>query len=335
MTKTERLKSFDLLKLFTIFLVIWGHCIQYLLSSDYLDEPVYRIIYTFHMPLFMMISGYFAYSSMFLSVKPFLIKKIKTLILPIISWNIVSWFILDCILNLLQGEKMSCDGLWLMFRHNFWFLKSCFICYCITYIGFNSGLKKCLWIPFAVFISFFIPYQMYLMYPAFIVGILLRSDNKFRTFVYSHFYLLFIVFIVQLIFINKSFWLPHGIRSFIMKSDYILLSHYLFIILYRIIIGLVGSLMFIRLFDVVCDKIKCINRIPIIEWGQYTLEIYILQTFILEQFISSFLKLDNMEFIYFNFVVSPVISFVVLTLCVLIAKMLHKSKVLSLILFGK
>lgn len=335
MTQTKRLKSFDLLKLFTIFLVIWGHCIQYLLSSDYLDEPVYLVIYTFHMPLFMMISGYFSYSSMSLNVKPFLIKKIKTLILPIVSWNIVLWFILNCIPNLLRGEKLSCDSLWFMFRYNFWFLKSCFICYCITYIGFNSGLKKCLWIPFAVFISFFLPYQMYLMYPAFIVGILLRSDNKFRTFVYRHFYILFIVFIVQLIFIDKSFWQHNNLMSFVMKNDYSIILHYLFVLLYRIIIGLSGSLMFIRLFDIICDKMKCLNTVPIVEWGQYTLEIYILQTLILEYFLSSFLRLDNMGFISFNFIVSPIISFVVLTLCVVLAKMLHKSKVLSLILFGK
>lgn len=287
------------------------------------------------MPLFMMISGYFAYSSMFLNVRPFLIKKIKALILPCFSWDIISWIILDCILSLLHGGEISWESLWLSFRYNYWFLKSCFICYCITYIGYNSGFKKRLWIPIAIFICFFIPYQMYLMYPAFIVGILIRSDNRFRTFAYKYFYFLCIVFIVQLVFIDKSFWLPFGISSFIMKNDYMLFLHYLFIVLYRIVIGIAGSLIFIRLFDVMCDKIKSLNTMPIIEWGQYTLEIYILQTFILERALSNLLKLDNIGFIYFNFIVSPIISFVVLTLCMVIAKLLHKSRVLSLALFGK
>ena len=73
MLKT-RIKAFDFLKFFAIFLVIWGHVIQYFLSSDYSDELVYRIIYSFHMPLFMMVSGYFSVSSMSLSIGTFLRK---------------------------------------------------------------------------------------------------------------------------------------------------------------------------------------------------------------------------------------------------------------------
>ena len=59
-----RLVQFDAVKLFAIYMVILGHCIQHLLSSDYLDEPGYIMIYSFHMPLFMMISGYFASSGL-------------------------------------------------------------------------------------------------------------------------------------------------------------------------------------------------------------------------------------------------------------------------------
>ena len=70
----NRLRSFDILKLFAIFLVLWGHCIQYFLSSKPVDEPLYRTIYAFHMPLFMMISGYFAASSMHIRLNDFLKK---------------------------------------------------------------------------------------------------------------------------------------------------------------------------------------------------------------------------------------------------------------------
>lgn len=57
----ERLVYFDLLKLFAIYLVIIGHCVQYLLPTRPYDEPLYVYIYSFHMPLFMMISGFFSY----------------------------------------------------------------------------------------------------------------------------------------------------------------------------------------------------------------------------------------------------------------------------------
>ena len=57
----NRIIAFDLIKLFAIFLVIEGHCTQHLLSSFEYDEPVYVYIYSFHMPLFMFLSGYFSF----------------------------------------------------------------------------------------------------------------------------------------------------------------------------------------------------------------------------------------------------------------------------------
>lgn len=59
--RKERLASMDMLKGFAIFMVIAGHTIQYLISGDYCDKSAYRVIYSFHMPLFMAISGFFSY----------------------------------------------------------------------------------------------------------------------------------------------------------------------------------------------------------------------------------------------------------------------------------
>lgn len=57
-TKSGRLASLDMLKGFAIFMVIAGHAVQYLISGDYYDKAVYRVIYSFHMPLFMAITGF-------------------------------------------------------------------------------------------------------------------------------------------------------------------------------------------------------------------------------------------------------------------------------------
>ena len=56
----KRLVQFDLLKLFTICLVLIGHTVQGLLPSHPYEEPLYVYIYSFHMPLFMMMSGFFS-----------------------------------------------------------------------------------------------------------------------------------------------------------------------------------------------------------------------------------------------------------------------------------
>lgn len=58
----------DYTKAFAILLVVVGHCIQYGSGQNYLKEELFfdnilfKFIYSFHMPLFMLISGYlFAY----------------------------------------------------------------------------------------------------------------------------------------------------------------------------------------------------------------------------------------------------------------------------------
>jgi len=55
----NRILWLDALKCFAMFLVIWGHVIQYGVT-DYLENDIHIGIYSFHMPLFMMISGFFA-----------------------------------------------------------------------------------------------------------------------------------------------------------------------------------------------------------------------------------------------------------------------------------
>lgn len=73
--KKQRLLSFDLMKLFAIFFVIWGHCILWFLSSDSSENVISRVLNSFHVSLFMMISGFFSASSMQLKMFDFFVKK--------------------------------------------------------------------------------------------------------------------------------------------------------------------------------------------------------------------------------------------------------------------
>ena len=52
----ERVYKFDNLKLLLIVLVIFGHILEFVPNS--MDK--YIFIYTFHMPCFMFVTGYFA-----------------------------------------------------------------------------------------------------------------------------------------------------------------------------------------------------------------------------------------------------------------------------------
>lgn len=53
----------DALRGISIFLVLWGHSIQYFSAGEinYFNNFVFRFIYSFHMPLFFLISGYVFY----------------------------------------------------------------------------------------------------------------------------------------------------------------------------------------------------------------------------------------------------------------------------------
>ena len=66
--KKERDLLPDILRGFAILMVVYGHYIQegngYDFSTDmsYFDDKIYQFIYSFHMPLFALIAGYFACS---------------------------------------------------------------------------------------------------------------------------------------------------------------------------------------------------------------------------------------------------------------------------------
>lgn len=74
---TKRLEWLDIAKGIGILLVIWGHCLH-------IDRTLFHLIFVFHMPLFLMLSGYvFSEKDSF----PDLIwKKVRTLILPYICF---------------------------------------------------------------------------------------------------------------------------------------------------------------------------------------------------------------------------------------------------------
>lgn len=75
---SERNQYFDVVKGFGIFLVVLGHC---WILSDGLGD-VYILIYSFHMPLFLVVSGYLSYGKREESFFLFLKRKIRHILFP-------------------------------------------------------------------------------------------------------------------------------------------------------------------------------------------------------------------------------------------------------------
>lgn len=93
-----RIVYFDFIKGIAISLVILGHCIQYGSGQEYLQgglffqNVLFRFIYSFHMPLFMIVSGYFfGVSLKKYTLKEIIAKKVRQLLIPVIIWSIISY----------------------------------------------------------------------------------------------------------------------------------------------------------------------------------------------------------------------------------------------------
>jgi len=79
----ERDALMDTLKFFAIFLVLWGHSIQHFRGGNAYDNPMYVLIYLFYMPLFMIISGFFAKGAgNGRTFKEILFKRVRQLLIP-------------------------------------------------------------------------------------------------------------------------------------------------------------------------------------------------------------------------------------------------------------
>ncbi len=130
MNKGKRELSFDVLKLFLMYLVVLGHCVQTFRSSLYYEEPLYRLIYTFHMPAFMCVAGYFSLSSFREDFIPLFRKKFHQLIVPCIAWG----FLIYIFRAFLFQESSVESSLVNILVEDYWFLKSLFLCYVLFWL---------------------------------------------------------------------------------------------------------------------------------------------------------------------------------------------------------
>lgn len=89
----DRNEFIDFMKGILIILVVVGHVIQFLIykNSGFWSDPVFKLIYMFHMPMFMLVSGYLAYPGLnkSVSIKNYIVGKIKSYLIPIVVWSVL------------------------------------------------------------------------------------------------------------------------------------------------------------------------------------------------------------------------------------------------------
>ncbi len=109
----ERLYYIDNLKALLILLVVLGHCIQNL-DLDFDNNIIFRYIYSFHMPLFMFVSGFLSYRKEYKWES--LRRRFVQLVIPFISWAILDMSIRgDFNIRWLTDPDSALWFLWVLF----------------------------------------------------------------------------------------------------------------------------------------------------------------------------------------------------------------------------
>ena len=81
----------DVLRGLLMMLVVMGHCIQYVAApTDFDHNIIFRLIYSFHMPAFMCLSGYVTHLVHPHCTCKQLGKRISSLLVPFLVWGIFS-----------------------------------------------------------------------------------------------------------------------------------------------------------------------------------------------------------------------------------------------------
>lgn len=186
----------DILKGFGITLVVLGHCIQEsyngadLGGNAFFDDRLYQFIYSFHMPLFMLISGYYAWNSVQRAKttqerRKMIKRKCLYLITPIVVWRF-----LDFLYWYTTGEYVyrGAGAFLLEFLiavlANFWFLWAVlysFVLVCLMHYCFHDSI----WLYALVFLAmFFTPDGLGLMackfvFPYYLIGFYGNKNKKF------------------------------------------------------------------------------------------------------------------------------------------------------------
>ena len=338
----ERNHFIDAIKGILILLVIIGHCIQYGNGNSYLDQELYyndyffRSIYTFHMPMFMIVSGFlFGYSNK-KTIGNVVFSKLKTIGVPFVVFCTIIYYVWWLCNDL--NEFYFCDYFRKM-KINMWFLSSvlmnCIIAAIITHMS-EKHSSLLFWALF--FLLFFIsdsiisaPHKY--MFFFFFVGYYLNRKSCCISMVLKRMKEKYIFFLLTFLIACIVYW--YDDYMFIYKSGFCIIRggvlnyKILLIDILRYIYALLCCCWFILFMRLIKHYIQ--NSF-ILLLGNYTLSIYGFQSFFFSLLYEK--KCSMCDFYTFN--IMPFVLFVGVLLFSLVSIWLcSNSKVLSMLLLGK
>lgn len=344
--KKKRDAYLDIVKGVAIIAVVVGHCIQFgsgaeLMKGDFFYNDVFRFIYSWHMPLFMLVSGYlFSFSVRRHDWWALVISRFKQLVLPMLSWALLITIVL-CTLGGSNGAFIH--DLAKHFLNDIWFLWAIFYnsllvlvvrrlladnilvyigLYMLTFVvpdSFNAGLYKFMY-PF--FVSsylygagklprlerFFSGSKVQVLLLAVIVYAGLFSMYGYYAYIYTSGYA--VVGLRSHIFTEWKFW-----------ND-----------IYRMLIGFAGSAVILLLLRLVYDNSRMIlDR----AWSLLqNIGIASLAIYIISNYINGHVLPKVCRDFELNYAVTILESVLVVLVCYVGFAMIRRQRIANRFLFG-
>lgn len=338
--ENQRIVYIDALKGFAIFLMVFAHVIAWNFP-DYTQVCIFKegqdihiwqagflwqLIYSFHMPLFFMISGYLSYKTTSFYLRKEIFKKTKRLFIPycttgfiilLVRPNYGYWFLLS--LFELSILAVLVQKVLLLINKKQYILFDIVIL-ALSYVVCNKVLNThYLNSPFGDWskaMDFYIP---------FFVGFLFKRHPSFMQICLKNITILMVVFFI--IFVDRyipirryELWgIPHRIICYL-NSFFVL--------------PIVASLIAIRIFK---DGINKRTEMVFAYLGRQTLEIYILHLFFVLQIKSIgefWLSSDLATCLASQIIYATFVSAGAILISILLSKVIKKSNFFAKILFG-
>lgn len=330
----KRIVWLDLLKFFTIFLVIWGHVILYCRPNEedgWTDSQTLIWIYSFHMPLFMMVTGLIYAMTFKHGFLTTIKKKFRQLLLPALTFGLIIAAINIWLeINDTYGSKPNPPLR--EFWNQLWFLKSAFVCCMVSYPFFAyKGRFSSLWIALVAIGSQFIPETPIIRYvymlPFFLIGgLIFKYLEFFKRHSIATTVISGILFFLLLFFFSNEIYIKCSITY-----NWETINRYPTLYLYRayrILVGLSGSLFFIALFICLFDTKYANNKIVLkfAILGQLTLGIYAIHCIAIRKYAHLLFFAEDADTTTFTFFYTPLFAILLLSISIALTKLAKSNR---------
>lgn len=326
----------DTIKGVAIILVVFGHCIQlgcgaeYIEQKAYWDNTIFQIIYSFHMPLFALVSGYLMYPSLQrYAFGEYAKKQFLNIGIPLLLWSIIA-FSISLVKNGVGGAILY-KSYFNLLMGNLWFLRvllvdSLLIAFVTTI--FKSMCSRVIAFSTILIITLFMPdifhynRAVYLL-PYIVIGYVgypyLKNHEK-KKLPWWVIILSITIFAVLMIGFKSEYIYsyPHA-QTYLLAQGSSLQSivHQLYVDGYRWLIGFAGCAMVVLVF---CKLVQNTRNI-VSEIGKLSLAIYILSVMIYQEFLV--LLTGSVSY---NILLISLETVIIIALCVITAKILCINK---------